>query len=224
MDDQSRSEDVRFVHGFYAATLGHLYIAWIHPFGDGNGRTARLLEAAVLANSGIVPWISANLLSNHYNATRSVYYRRLAGASREPDGVEKFLAYAAEGFVDNLREQIDSIQAMQRKISWISYIHEKFRNESDGATTKRRRDLVLSMPTESPTPAARLRLLTTELAVAYAGKGPKTLSRDVNRLKDLGLITGHGRAGYQPNIAIMDSFLPRTQQWGIDFPIPVRVL
>ena len=40
-----QSADVRFVNAFTAAVLGHLYIAWIHPFGDGNGRTARALSA-----------------------------------------------------------------------------------------------------------------------------------------------------------------------------------
>ena len=38
-------DDDRFMQAFHAATLAHLYIAWIHPFGDGNGRTARALEA-----------------------------------------------------------------------------------------------------------------------------------------------------------------------------------
>jgi len=49
--------------------ISHLYLAWIHPFGDGNGRVARLLEFAILLNSG-VPSPAAHLLSNHYNMTR----------------------------------------------------------------------------------------------------------------------------------------------------------
>ena len=35
------SPDQAFFHTFFIAILTHLYIAWIHPFGDGNGRTAR---------------------------------------------------------------------------------------------------------------------------------------------------------------------------------------
>jgi Fic family protein len=72
--DANTAADMRFFNAFLAAVLGHLYIAWIHPFGDGNGRTARLLECAILANSGVVPWVSSNLLSDHYNRTRSRYY------------------------------------------------------------------------------------------------------------------------------------------------------
>jgi len=55
------------------AIVAHLYIEWIHPFGDGNGRVGRLLEFAILMSSE-VPSPAAHLLSNHYNATRNEYY------------------------------------------------------------------------------------------------------------------------------------------------------
>ena len=38
-----------------SALLAHLYIAWIHPFADGNGRTARLLEYLILDSFGNGP-------------------------------------------------------------------------------------------------------------------------------------------------------------------------
>ncbi|MEA5119335.1 MAG: Fic family protein, partial [Propionicimonas sp.] len=38
------SRESRFVAAVLAAILAHLYIAWIHPFGNGNGRLARLIE------------------------------------------------------------------------------------------------------------------------------------------------------------------------------------
>ena len=82
-DDFARCDDRRetFLRAFLRAVLAHVYIAWIHPFGDGNGRTARLVEFAILTAAG-VPAISAHLLSNHYNATRDAYYRQLNQASR----------------------------------------------------------------------------------------------------------------------------------------------
>ena len=63
------------------AVLAHLYLAWIHPFGDGNGRTARLIEFQILLGAG-VPTVAAHLLSNHYNQTRSEYYRQLSLSSK----------------------------------------------------------------------------------------------------------------------------------------------
>ena len=80
------------------AIVAHLYLAWIHPFGDGNGRTARLLELQILLTAGF-PVPTCQLLSNHYNQTRTEYYRQLALSSRKPDGLLSFLAYAVQGFV-----------------------------------------------------------------------------------------------------------------------------
>jgi Fic family protein len=210
VDDPGKTADDRFVHAFFAAAIGHLYIAWIHPFGDGNGRTARALECAVLANSGIVPVVSASLLSDHYNKTRALYYRQLSQASSHADGVMGFIRYAADGFVDMLREQISSVQQMQREIAWISFVHEVFSGETQGDATKRRRTLVLSLP-DSPTPSSKLRRLTPELAEMYAAKSQKTVSHDVNKLKKLHLIR-QTPEGYVPMIWVMDAFIPPTHQ------------
>src|SRR5680860_933902 len=57
------------------AIVAHLYLAWIHPFGDGNGRTARLVELQILLAAGF-PVPACQLLSSHYNQTRAEYYRQ----------------------------------------------------------------------------------------------------------------------------------------------------
>lgn len=198
--------DMCFFHAFLAATLGHLYIAWIHPFGDGNGRTARLLECAVLAHSGVVPWVSSNLLSDHYNRTRSRYYQRLDMASRKRD-VLGFLTYSAQGYVDMLREQIGHVQAQQRKAAWINFVHKVMQEVPDGAAQKRQRTVVLCMPLDRGIRTSEIRRRTPELAEMYAGKTGKTLTRDVNRLRELGLIRYTSPLWYSC-IDKMDAFLP----------------
>ena len=42
------ADDNPIAYAFLKAIFAHLYLAWIHPFGDGNGRTARLLEFYIL--------------------------------------------------------------------------------------------------------------------------------------------------------------------------------
>src|SRR5512142_1393499 len=51
--DAFRTEDeqLRMPLAIVKAALAHLYLAWIHPFGDGNGRTARLLELHILLSA-----------------------------------------------------------------------------------------------------------------------------------------------------------------------------
>nr|WP_300338798.1 Fic family protein [Actinomyces sp.] len=197
--------DTRFFNSFLAATLGHLYVAWIHPFGDGNGRTARLLQVAVLAASGVVPWVSTNLLSDFYNETRSRYYQRLDDASRKGD-VAGFVRYSAGGLVDKLREQITEVQEDQRRIAWISYIHEVMHDEPSGKTKDRRRDLALAMP-ERPLSRREISRLTPDLAAAYVNT-ERTLTRDLHRLRDLHLLWQPGRGLWASNMAVIDAFKP----------------
>ena len=90
------------------AALAHLYVAWIHPFGDGNGRTARLLEFAILLHSGI-PLPACHLLSIHYSATRAEYARQLARTSQSGGEVVPFLYYAVQGLLNGLRGQLEMI-------------------------------------------------------------------------------------------------------------------
>ena len=198
-------EDQRFYLAFLAAALGHLYVAWIHPFGDGNGRTARILQAAVLANSGVVPWVSVNLLSDFYNRTRTRYYRALADASERGD-VAGFIRYSAQGYVDQLREQIEEAQRFQRRIAWQSYVHEVMRAETSGKAKDRRRELVLAMP-EEPIPRKDIPSLSKELYAAYADT-ERTLSRDLARLLKLELVRAEGRGGWAANTRVMDAFMP----------------
>ncbi len=61
---------------FYFASFIHLRFAYIHPFRDGNGRTARLLEKWFLAQKlGIAFW---NLpAEKYYKEHRPEYYKNI---------------------------------------------------------------------------------------------------------------------------------------------------
>jgi len=62
-------------YSILAAIAAHLYLVWIHPFGDGNGRTARLIEFRFLLQAGF-PTPAAHLLSNFYNLNSSLWRRQ----------------------------------------------------------------------------------------------------------------------------------------------------
>jgi len=192
--------------GLLRAIASHLYIAWIHPFRDGNGRTARLVEFKLLMDAG-VPEVSAHLLSNHYNLTRSDYYRQLEAASLSRN-ILPFFEYALQGFVDGLAENIDKVRVQQLWVSWESYVHEVFRNRH-GKTAVRQRRLVLAIATsKNPVPSADVRNLTPEMVAAYAGKTTKTISRDLNLLEMLGLVE-RVPGGYSARVNLLAAFLPR---------------
>ena len=106
-----------------------------------------------------------------------------------------------------LRKQIDRVQVQQRRVVWVNYVHEVMQGTPDGGTQKRQRMVVLSLPTDRGVRRAEIRRLTPELAEMYAGKTDKTLSRDVNRLHELGLIRRQGNLWW-PRIDLMDAFMP----------------
>ncbi len=192
------------IYGLIKSVVGHVYLAWVHPFGDGNGRTARLLEAKFLLEAG-VPSAAAHLLSNHYNLTRTEYYRQLDQTSKTNGDLRAFMEYAVRGFVEQLREQINTLQKQQLMVSWINYVHEKLTQRTPA--DRRQRDLVLAMSKGDWFKSSEVRQLDANLALQYADKTPKTISRDINRLKKMQLIVS-GEKGYKANVELMLAFLP----------------
>ncbi len=200
------------VYAIIKAVVAHLYLAWIHPFGDGNGRTARLVELQILLAAG-VPSPAAHLLSNHYNQTRTEYYRQLDRASKSGGEVIPFIQYAAAGFVDGLREQLSVIREQQWDVVWRSYVHEKFRDQP-GANAKRQRDLVLELSAaREPVPVAQITDLTPRLAKTYAGVSAKTLQRDLAAAEKLGLLERKTQ-GVRAKRELILAFLPWRQPGG----------
>ena len=200
-------------NGFFGlmakAAAAHLYLAFIHPFDDGNGRTARLVELRIMVEAGL-PLAACHLLSNHYNRTRAEYYRVLDRAGRiEPYGIGEFSSYALAGLVDGLDKQIDWIVLNQQMTAWENYITEQFAGQ-DTPAGRRRAMLVRDLPSDPPTTRAGITHVSPRVAEAYAGKGAKTVTRDLNRLLEMGLIRREGRQRYASNPSLLDEFKPRT--------------
>jgi Fic family protein len=200
------------IFGVIKAIVSHLYLAWIHPFGDGNGRTARLVEFKLLLEAG-TPTPAAHLLSNHYNQTRTEYYRMLDHASKSGGDVIPFMSYAVKGYVDGLREQIETIRHQHLEVSWTNFVHDAFRNRTSPASA-RQRHLVLDLSTKgSAIPFDQIRTLSTRTAEAYAGKTRKTVTRDLNELERMNLVEW-GKDGIKARVEQILAFLPAKRPLG----------
>ena len=102
-------KDNQFVlHPIIIGAIIHFHLAAIHPFSDGNGRTARAATALYLAlahydNDGTLA------LDTYYASDRPSYYailRRLNGenyASSQQADLTPWLEYFAEGYLTSLR-------------------------------------------------------------------------------------------------------------------------
>ena len=179
-----------FIESIVQAIVSHIYIALIHPFGDGNGRTARLLEFFILLRAGN-PDFASHLLSNFYNKTRTEYYRQLDKIKR--NGVlTDFISYAVKGYRDGLMELLEIVQNNQFEVAWRNYIHEvfqikKIKGKSE-SIIKRRRNLMLSLPLNKKISVDEIKELNIKIAMTYNQLSNRTLMRDIDELLSLELV------------------------------------
>jgi Fic family protein len=188
------------------AIVAHLYIEWIHAFGDGNGRTGRLIEVQILLASG-VPSPACQLLSNHYNETRHQYLAQLKAASESGGDVLPFMTYALDGFLEGLRGQLAYVRKLQMEVAWINYIHDFFRQETSKAAQRQKHLLLDVFEKEEPVEIAEIDHLSPRLARAYAGLHPRTCLRDVEALVKRGLLLREARR-IKANSVLIVQFLP----------------
>jgi Fic family protein len=172
------------------AVVTHVYIAWIHPFLDGNGRTARLLEFYLLMRAG-VPSIASHILSNHYNNTRAEYYRQLQRAS-EAGNLSAFIEYALEGFRDGLENTIKIIQQDQIGLTWNNYVHDVIEKmEDEGKTPKicrRIRQLAYYIPADRFYSMDEIQFINPKITKDYQKLNWITLRRDLDLLVEKELL------------------------------------
>lgn len=197
-------ESSRIPIGLVKAIAAHLYFAWIHPFGDGNGRTARLIEFRILIEAE-VPVPATLLPSNYYNQTRTEYARQLDRASQSEGKMDHFLEYAIRGFSEGLSEQLETIREQHLRIAWRNYVHEQFQGLA-GTSAKRRRNLVLALSAcDDPVPRSEILELNPTVARDYANASQKTIIRDLKAVRQMGLVERTAK-GYKAMKQIMRAF------------------
>lgn len=193
------------------AIISHVYIAWIHPFGDGNGRTARLLEFYLLLRAG-VPDIAAHILSNFYNTTRNEYYRQLALTSKLNVDLTNFLKYSLEGFKDGLQEVFNVVNQNQLELAWRNYVSDVFRlnNQSGKAdsVTKRRQTLILSMVIDEEYTLLEISELSEIIRLQYSNRSKRTLTRDIDALMEIGVVRKLENDKYKANSEVLMGSMP----------------
>ncbi|KKU86339.1 MAG: hypothetical protein A2667_00080 [Candidatus Wildermuthbacteria bacterium RIFCSPHIGHO2_01_FULL_47_27] len=102
------------VHPVIVAGILHQEIAAIHPFTDGNGRTARALATLVLYQRGF-DFRRLFALEDYYNKDRPAYYKAInigENYEKRKTDITPWLEYFAEGFkeeIDNVKTKVISL-------------------------------------------------------------------------------------------------------------------
>ncbi|MBK6627087.1 MAG: Fic family protein [Flavobacteriales bacterium] len=193
------------------AIVAHVYVEWIHPFGDGHGRTGRLVEFYIMLRGGN-PNIASHILSNHYNQTRTEYYRQLQVAGTERS-LTKFIEYALLGLRDGLEQTLGTIQKSQFDITWQKMVYDEFDKvkEWQDPMFKRRRRLALDFPKDRTLKLEEIPHINTTLAMLYAKMSPRTIQRDLSELVIMELVAKDGD-GYRARVERLRMYVPHSKR------------
>ena len=101
------------------AAIAHHRFVWIHPFGNGNGRTVRLFTYAMLVKAGFN--VNVGRIINPtavFCSNRNDYYNYLSEADKgTEEGVKSWIEYVLKG----LKEEIEKID----KLSDYSFLSQE---------------------------------------------------------------------------------------------------
>ena len=197
------SRRLRSEHPVVRALLAHFFLVTIHPFGDGNGRVSRLVEAAILYEGGYNVYGFYGL-SNYFYRNGDDYKRRLQECRRvQPFDLTPFVEFGLRGFEAELRGINRFIKTKLNRL-----VYRNTLTKALGMRVSKRRHLLnvreyslLSFLLEETEPtdpfsesqSTRIRLAdlvkSPYVMGAYRDVTPRTFIREIRRLAELGFIT-----------------------------------
>lgn len=104
-----KKSEEKEINPVIVAAVAHLEIAAIHPFNDGNGRTARALATLILYQRGY-DFRRLFALEDYYNTNRPAYYKAVnVGKNYEERRTD--LTSWLEYFVKGFKKEIDEVKS-----------------------------------------------------------------------------------------------------------------
>jgi len=190
-------------HPVIKALLAHFFLVTIHPFGDGNGRVSRLLEAGILFQQGYNVHGFYGLSNYFYQNERQYKSLLQESRQRQPFDVTPFIKFGVDGFAAELKGINTFIKTKLNRIVYRDMLNKSY-NKRIGAyrrlVNEREYNLLVFLLTMtepddpfSANPSRQVRF--TELRESPYVKGryknvtDRTFYRELNRLGELSLIT-----------------------------------
>jgi Fic family protein len=168
-------------HPIVRAAMAHLHVVSVHPFRDGNGRIARIVQSLVLARGGLLApeFVS---IEEYLGSNTSAYYAALQavqGGSFQPErDATPFVNLCAEAHLVQARRRLRQLAEAGARWAYLEKLVEQ-RNWPDR--------LVIALEQS---------LFQGTDRAAYAAEADvsaPTASSDLRRLHDAGLIARQGR-------------------------------
>ena len=189
-------------HPVVRALLTHFFLVTIHPFGDGNGRVSRLLEAGILFQGDYNVHGFYGLSNFFYRNERD--YKVLLQECRKghPFDVVPFISFGVQGFASELAGINNFIKTKVNRVVYRQMLLANY-NKLEGIRRRllnlREYQLLLYLLNEtepldpfSEDPSRRIELPELQesdyVSAVYGSVTPRTFVRELVRLADLGFI------------------------------------
>ncbi|PKN37170.1 MAG: hypothetical protein CVU62_11225 [Deltaproteobacteria bacterium HGW-Deltaproteobacteria-2] len=177
----NKSDGILSHHIFVKAIMAHYYLSEIHPFGDGNGRTARALEALILNAQGINNycfWSLANFWSSH----RDQYITYLDNI-RETSEPTAFILWGLDGYKEEIKKIKDKVLTKMKRLMLKDYVQYLFRD-------KKNKRIISVINILIGTGKIQIKKFNDlpEIQALYTKKNPSTKFRDYKKMIEEGLI------------------------------------
>ena len=165
--------------------LAHYYLAKIHPFQDGNGRTARFVDALILDRAGFHYLPQA--MSNYYYRHLDDYFFAFSLSQQKKDrsDITPFVALYLDGVIHCVTEIKDQVIFAIRRLTLKDFYDFQ---RTQRIITQRQHDL-LHIQLETFTSFSLLELFSNPIFKhLYAHVSESTARRDIKKLRDMGYI------------------------------------
>lgn len=183
------------------AALAHYHFALIHPFDDGNGRTARLIEAMVLKAAGMrfVPV----MLSNYYYLHLDDYFKAFSITRQNKDhDVTHFLRFVLAALVKSLDEIKTNITWLILKFTLKDYYG--FLKEKKGLTQRQYDFLRIALDNTIKNITIKALYSSPALRILYRHVSERTARRDLEKLCEMGLIREQKDKSYELDLRALN--------------------
>jgi Fic family protein len=183
---QSIQTEFRDYDPLVQAMALHYHLAAMHPFLDGNGRTARAMEALVLRRAGLTDRAFV-AMSNYYYDEKPAYLRILGEVRQGNHDLTPFLIFALNG----VRIQCERLTAEIRKHMQKALFRDTMYGLFSRLETKRKRVIgarqieILKILLEGGETNIADLYWKTEFAYRSVKNGLKAFMRDIVQLEDL---------------------------------------
>ncbi|MCH8929220.1 MAG: Fic family protein [Candidatus Marinimicrobia bacterium] len=181
------SDELMNIDPIYRSAISHYHLGNIHPFGDGNGRTARLIEALLLRNAGYK--YAPEMLSNYYYRNLDEYFIIFNATIRDKkQDLTPFIDFMMDGMIWSLENIHQKLMVWVRKIALKDNYLELWNGK---ALTQRQYDLltaILSLDDEHFEFSAKSIVNNAPFEQLYRNVQGRAAGRDIAKLEEMKLI------------------------------------